>query len=241
MMPITMGMLAFSGSVAPTYFASSSLPADNGSDSTAQLTVTPPASMTAGDLVVVVCQQRATSGGGWVNGVTGGQTWNALATFESGFFPECRIFWCTFNGTWGASPRFDYSGSLCSTVVMHVFRPDNTSRAWAIDTDQASAAYTAPSTPFTVSRAGLTTVSESTVTLAVWTSIDDNTWNTLTGTGWVTTGTAQYRNTAGSDQSCTFAHYLAAAAGEVVPTATKNQATLGGDAGMTAIVSWKFA
>jgi hypothetical protein len=75
-----------------------------------------------------------------------------------------------------------------------------------------------------------------TVTLAGWMAGDDNTWGTLTGTGWEVTGTAQYRNTSGSDQSASFAHKIQTAAGATGDVG-KSQLTLGADATTTFILT----
>jgi hypothetical protein len=223
---------------APTYFNSASVPADAGTNATTTLTVTPPGSMTTGDLVVVIGHSRPIAGVTWSLGLSGGQTWTLETAYAGSANSACRIFWCTFNGTWSVNPRFDCSDGTATSAIMHVFRPDATSDVWTVDVAQASTQYAAPTTPFTVSRTGLTTVGSDTVTLACWHSGDDNTWDTLTGTGWVVTGLAQYRNTASSDLSSSYAHHLDAGPAAVVPTTTKNQATLGGDSGVTAIIAW---
>lgn len=57
---------------------------------------------------------------------------------------------------------------------------------------------------------------------------DDNTWGTLVGGGWTSAGTAQYRNTSGSDSSSTYAYNIRTTIGDI-GSFTKNQATLGGD------------
>lgn len=224
---------------APTYFGSASTPADNGANGALTTTITPPGSMVAGDLVVVHVSNR-TNSATWSVGLDGGQTWTA----ETAYIPAtgalgCRIFWCRYDGTWDVSPRFDCTASTGNTAIMHVFRPDSGSKLWAIDVAQVTGQFAAPTTPFTVTITGRNTVAADTVTLACWSTFDDNTWNSLSGTGWAVTGSAQYRNTDGSDTSSTFAHYLAAAAATAVPNVSKNQLTLGGDLGCTAIITWK--
>jgi hypothetical protein len=224
---------------APTYFGSAAVPADGAAavNATSTITITPPASMLPGDLVVVVGVSGASAT--WSNGVTGGQTWTAQTAHNGTAGPYCRLFWCVFNGTWAASPRFDSTSATNTSAFMHVFRPDSIGKTWALDVDQATTTYTAPTTPFTVTRTGLTNVHADTVTLACFHSIDDNTWGSMTGTGWVLTGSAQYRNTSGTpDNSSSFAHHLDAPAGSVVPNVSKNQATLGGDAGVTTIIAF---
>jgi hypothetical protein len=66
--------------------------------------------------------------------------------------------------------------------------------------------------------------------LASWSSADDNTWGTLTGTNWVKTSLSnQYRNLAGNDSSSTFAYQLQTTA---APTnnVSQTQLTVGNDA-----------
>jgi hypothetical protein len=223
-----------------TYFGSTSLPADgvSATNATATITLTPVASMAAGDLCIAVCQSLASAT--WTNGVTGGQTWIAEAAHNGTAGPYCRTFWCRFNGTWAASPRFDSTSATCTSAIMHVFRPDVGTKLWGVD-NIASAVFAAPSTPFTVNRAGLTTAHADSTALACWHSIDDNTLGTISGTGWTGTGTAQYRNTAGNGQSAAFTHYIATTNGTVIPTVSQNQTALGGDAGVTRIGSWYCA
>lgn len=52
----------------------------------------------------------------------------------------------------------------------------------------------------------------------------------MSGTGWAVTGLAQYRNIAGTDVSCTFAHNIKTAAG-ATGDVSKNQTANGGDSG----------
>lgn len=224
---------------APTYFASASNPDDNLANTVSPCVITPPASMVAGDLVVVHFASR--SAGTLSITVTGGQTWNTLSGYTGGSVPSpMNIYWCRYNGTWAANPSWSSTTSNNTSGVMHVFRPDNGSKLWDIDVAQVTATFAAPTTPFTVTRAGRTTVAVDTVTLAVFSAEDDVTWGTMTGAGWVIAGTAQYRNTAGTgDFSSAFPYYLAAAAGTVIPSVTLNQTALGGDSGATAIVTWK--
>jgi hypothetical protein len=130
-----------------------------------------------------------------------------------------------------------------NTVVMHVFRPSNTSSLWQVDVAQVSGNFAAPPAPRTVTIPGITTITDGALVFAAWATADDNTWGSLTA-GWSTPGSAQYRNTSGSDQSQTHAYKgiptaagmpIAGASGDV----SKNQATLGGDAGARLIIAFK--
>jgi hypothetical protein len=193
--------------------------------------------MQLGDLVVVYCQSRGTTDT-WSIGVTGGQSWTSETHYYATSAVSCRTFWCTFDGTWDADPRFDCSATNGTSAIMHVFRPDSTSKTWAVDVAQDADQIASPSSPFTVTRIGLTTGHTDTVTIASWHTADDNTWGSLSGSGWTLTGSAQYRNTHSSDSSATFAHHLNASSGATVPDVSKNQATLGGDAAAVTIMSW---
>lgn len=219
-----------------TQFGAVAVPVDGAAatNATTQITITPPGSMVVGDLVLVYMHQRGTAT--FSVGVNGGQTWNAL-TRRTNTNIAVQAFWCRYNGTWGANPRFDFSAGTCTSAIMLVFRPSASGYSWAIDQAEASATFAAPTTPFTVTRTGVTNAQSSTVSVAGFFTADDNTWTTLSGAGWSQTGiTAQYRNTAGTDQSAAFAYRIAGsgASGNV----SLNQATLGGDLGLTTIVSF---
>jgi hypothetical protein len=229
---------------APTYFGSASVPADGAAatNATTTLTITPPASMLVGDLVVVILHSRITTT--WSVGLAGGQAWGAgnqptgalLGGYSySGNNCFCRIYFCVFSGTWSVNPRFDSSDGTCTTAVMHVFRPDTTTHKWNLDANLVATTYVAQTV---VTCAGRTTVNANALTLACWHTADDNTWGTLTGTGWSVAGNAQYRNTAGNDQSSSYAYHSDATAGSVVPSTTMTQLTLGGDAGITALITF---
>lgn len=230
--------------MAITYIASTQRPDDSnaqaGSVSSNLLLAT--AGATTGDLVVVIAQYRGNATI-QVGSETGGMTWNSLTQFnDTGNLCAVRIFWCRWDSAIynGNNPNFEVvsgSGSIAFTTVGHIFRPTTSSNTWAVDNTLASTAYSAPSTPFTVTRTGVTTTQASTVAIASWFSEDDNTWGSLSGTGWSVLGDAQYRNTTGSDMSASFAYKVQTSSG-ATNNVSKNQATFGGDAGVTAILSF---
>ncbi len=107
-----------------------------------------------------------------------------------------------------------------------------------VDVAQVSATYAAPgAAPYTVTIPAITTITDGALVFAAWASSDDNTWGTLTA-GWSTPGSAQYRNTSGADESQTHAYKVMATAG-ASGNVSKNQATLGGDAGARLIIAFK--
>lgn len=199
---------------APTYFGSAASPSDNGTQAdAATLTITPPASMTSGDLVIVVCAVQVAP---WTSAptvaVTGGQTWSALVGGTSANDADIGLFWCQFNGTWGANPQFTFaseSGTQPVSAIMHVFRPD-AAGTWEVDTAYSGSSM-ASASPQTIT--GITPNKRDTVSFAAWCQVGTAvTWGSISGTGWAVTGTAQYRNTAGTDISLAFAHNLKGAA-----------------------------
>jgi hypothetical protein len=221
------------------YHNSTSNPADNSSLGGPTVAVTPPASCVEGDLVVLFSYYRLTPGTVTETmSETSGQTWNALAEFGA-TNATCKIFWCRFNGTWGSDPSVTITtGTNGMTVVMHVFRPTTGTNTWDVDVAQTELDFSAPSTPFTVTIVAPDTVAASTVAFAAWVTADDNSWTSIAGSGWVVTGGAQYRNLTGQDASATFAHNIRTTQGALADV-SKNQTTVTGDAGTTAIVVFK--
>jgi hypothetical protein len=219
-------LISLSGYAQITLFGVASNPADGGSLAASTVAVTPPSSMQAGDLVVVYLHQRGTAT--ITQSVTGGQTWTATAVkYQVNTTNTIRSFYCVFNGTWDANPSWAFTATNSTTAVMLVFRPDGgTSSDWGVAN---AISYATPATAATVTVTGITPTENNNVTIAQWASNDDNTWGTLTGSGWVKTGLGdQYRNLAGTDLSMTFAYQVqstAAATGNVSQT----QLTLGND------------
>lgn len=188
--------------------------------------------MLPGDLVIMIGQRRASNITLTVS-ETGGQVWNALPVLTGTTNISPRIFWCRFNGTWTANPSVAMTASSTNSVIMHVFRPPGRNYSWAVDVSQVSTAHAAAAS---ITVPSVTTIRPNTITLAAWFTADDNTWGNPSA-GWTTTGTAQYRNTAGTDQSCSFAHQIRTTAGSTGNVA-KTQTALGNDAARSAIVTF---
>lgn len=213
--------------MAITLFGQTVVPLDGAAatNATTTITLTPPASMLAGDLVVVYLQQRGTAT--FSVGVTGGQTWTSIGRDAGTSNVAMETYWARFNGTWAANPRFDFSAGTCTSAVMLVFRPDVATNDWAtqlIQTVNAAAAAT-------ITVTGTTPTQPDNVTVASWMTADDNTWGNLTGASWSKTGlSAQYRNTAGNDQSSTYAYAVQTSPPSTLPNVSQQQLTLGNDA-----------
>ena len=208
---------------------------DDGTNTTQTTAITPVGSMADGDLCIMIGLSRATSGTLAIS-EAGGQTWTTEAQ-TSGTTNRRRVFWCRFNGTWSANPSVNFNATTCNTLVMIVFIPDTSTNVWVLDQAVSQGTYTAPTTPFTVTITGQTTTFTS-VAVAFWTSVDDNTWDSLSGTGWSKASLqAQWRNSSGSDTSITAAYNIQGSAGATNNVA-QNQATLGGDAGTYFIGCW---
>ncbi len=221
---------------AQTYHNSASNPADNGTLSGTTITCTPPASMQAGDLVILIGQIRSSSSDITMS-ADGGQNWQRVDLTIAATNISARVYWCRYNGAWDADPSMAFLAVTGNTVVMHVFRPSTSTNTWALDQAGATAAYALPTNPFDVTRAGQTTVNDKAVTMVFFFSPDDNTWTEQTG-GYTAAGSAQYRNLSGSDQSMVGAYSISATAGTATGDATWRQATNGGDAGAHAVITW---
>lgn len=219
----------------PQYYGSAAVPAvdDDPQAGPGPIAVAPPADMVAGDLVCLVAQYRGSVT--LTISETGGQSWTSetalVATNQT-----ARLFWCRFNGSWSANPSVtNTTGTLALTAVMHVFRPLVAGSTWVANQAQSELDFDNSSTTITLT--GQTTTTGQCVTLVGWFTPDNNTWGSLSGSGWAVTGAAQYRNSSGTDQSCTFAHFIHTAAG-ATGTVAKTQTAVGADAGTSFIISF---
>jgi hypothetical protein len=188
--------------------------------------------MTVGDLVLMIGAYRSSAGTLSLTEESN-QNWTLFAQHNT---TNCRrlIGWCIFNGTWGGTnPTINMPGTSSNGIQLLVFRPTSTSYKWKLDVTLTNSTYSAPSTPFTVTLNGITIASNS-VAIAMWHSVDDNTWGSLSGSGWDKTSLAnQYRISA--NFASTYAYYIGSGA---TGNVSQNQATLGGDAGATSILSF---
>jgi hypothetical protein len=240
-----------------TFFAATSAPDDNSPRSGPTISITPPADMQEGDLVVCYVWRREAN---WplmpefAQGGKAGQRWSNAPIRHlgdgGGSTPlSGKIFWCRFRGAWAGNPSWrtssayqDSTSTLPMSVQMLVFRPTTASKHWVPNFYSRYGTFTAGSAPYTKTVASIATTpqhgSDSHVTIAGWFSVDDNTWGALAGAGWSKSGLAdQYRNTAGSQMSSTFAYCIQSASG-ATGNVSQNQITNGGDAGLTSIISF---
>jgi hypothetical protein len=222
-----------------TYIGEANTPADNGNSNTTPQAVTPPGSMQAGDLVLLFAHNR-NAGTGYTISNTGGQVWNTLQPVISNATAaiSSKLFWCKYNGTWAANPSVAFSASSGNTVVMFVFRPTKPSLRWSIEEDRATANFTAPTTPFTVSITGRNTRVPSSVTIAAWFSNDNNDWVSLAGAGWNVLGEAQYRNSNGTGNSSSYAYQIRSTVGATNNVSKNIGTTVGSDPGSTFIITF---
>lgn len=201
--------------------------------------ITPPASMVAGDLVILRVDRKALNTITMVN--DGGQSWN-VGTLRQGGSNSARIYWCRYNGTWTNNPSIQTMASATTVISlkMIVARPTSGSNTWAVDAAEAWHPFSAPVSPFDVTATGRTTVAASTFCLASWQSVDTNTWGLQTA-GWTNAGTAQYRNPDASTArpiSTSDAYKILTSAG-ATGSPVNRQLTNGGDLGLWIFNAWK--
>ncbi len=216
LVPFLLLLCAVPGQATITFFGAASTPADNGSQAGATVAVMPPASMVPGDLVIMFADNRDATSDNLRISEPGGQGWNMVAELQDDATIISRMFYARFNGTWAANPSVRLTNAAVTpfSVVMLVFRPSASSKFWVPDVGPNHASFAAPSSPYTVSITGITTVAPSTVSIALWTVAAANTWGTLSGAGWSQSGLqSQYRNTNGSGQSLAIAYKIQSAAG----------------------------
>ena len=222
-----------------TYFASAANPADNGTNSTSVVEITPPGSMVAGDLVVLIGQSRAATSAITMALTNGGQTWQDAGLTIAGSTHSAKIYWCRFNGNWAANPQVEFASATATSVTMHVFRPSAGANTWDLDQLGATATYAAPGgPPYIATVTGQTTVSNKVVAVFVIFSTDDNTYIKSAGTATVVSS-AQYRNLGGNDIAHAVHYEVFATGGTATGDLSARQTANGPDAGATAIVLFK--
>jgi hypothetical protein len=224
-----------------TFFGAATAPAtDGGTNTGPSMSITPPASMTAGMLVIVDVAVKQT-GLGWTEVTitnTGGQVWHEINNDSCGATNlSCRLYFARFNGTWSANPVFDGLVATVASAEMMVFAESDSSLHFDID---VMPVFTSSAAAATITAPSITTATSNAVAVAIWMSVDDNTWNGLTA-GWAYAnpgGANQARNASGTGQSITSAYQVFGAAG-ATGTVSQTEATLGNDAAITLIMAFK--
>jgi hypothetical protein len=188
--------------------------------------------MLAGDLVIIYAYCR-TGGATIAMSNTGGQTWGSFTSVSSANATlSANVFFCTFNGIWSAAPSVSFGATTNNNVVMLVFRSNKSGIVWLLDgANRGTFQDRAAAASFSVT--GWTPQNSNNLNIAIWNTDDDNTWGTLTGSGWEKTSlSAQYRNTSGNDSSSSIAYQI-----QTTPTATNNvsqtETANGNDGGFT--------
>lgn len=214
--------------MAITYFNSTAVPADNGTNATTTITITPPGSMQTGDLVILIAFRRNATATIAIT-TTGGQTWNEHQVHQSSTAVlTAGLFWCRYNGTWSADPVVTFNAGINTSVAMHVFRPTSSTKEWAVEYDFAPG-WVSYSGNVTQTIGQSATTHNDVVALGILGSDDDNTWGSQTAT-WLIAGSAQYRNTAGSDSSHVTMYKIFTTT-QTATTPSITQLTLGADPG----------
>lgn len=231
----------------PTYFGSIGVPTDNSTSAASPVAFANPpiASMASGDLVIVYAYCRNASATIDVSN-TGGQSWTSETQHQSSSAVLTgRVFWCRYNGTWSAAPSFSFSSVTNTNVVMHVFRPVTSTNSWALSTATTTAVENTLTSRAAASSFGnpsdagtYTPNNNNTVSLAICSTDDDNTWNNPTQSfTQVTSPSAQFRNTSGSDVSSAYSYRIQGTAASMNATSL-TQATLGNDPGISGLYIW---
>jgi len=182
-------------------------PAENTGGTTSPLVITPPSGMLLGDLVYVFLSVRDDDNAPITLNVSGGQTWNALPlqVDPGGDGMALQTYWCQYNGTWAASPSWNFTTGTAGrprSGVMHVFRSGSpVFDHW--EYEQRGAITIVASNPIVLP--AITTTHPSAICIGNWYGSQGTAWPNLSGVGWQNLGLAQYRNTAGLRTSTAYA------------------------------------
>ncbi len=187
----------------PRFWGYATTPADNGTQASTPVTLTPPANMLAGDLVY--CSFLRAGGGPETGSFsnTGGQSWTIVKDRAS-VLPEIWTAWCTFNGTWSANPAFATTGtSVARSGQMFVFRPNKVGAVWAVDQNPAQTSGTAGAFVTTVT--GVTNTKNKSITICrLVVSIAAILYQSRSPLNWVVMGT-NFRNTSANNKNMMYA------------------------------------
>lgn len=218
--------------IAQSYVASSSTPADNGTNATGTISVTYPAGIAAGDLLVLIAQSRATTSDINMSATNqGGQCWRDAQVNVDETTLTARIFFCRYTGWTGGTTDVIFDDATCTSAVIHAFRPAVPTNSWALDQPATKVSQGVPGgPPYLFPVTGMSSAVNDVIALSLFFTADGNTWGYLAGT-WTQFATAQYRNLSGSDQSMGAAYQFLEIAAEDSGNIDGRQLTLGPDAG----------
>jgi hypothetical protein len=231
------------GLQAQTFFGAVGVPSDPGTSAVSPVAFANPpiASMAAGDLVVVYAYCRNASATIDLN-VSGGQNWTLETLHNSSTATlSGRVFWCRFDGTWDAAPSFTFSSTTNTNVVMVVYRPVTSTNSWALSAASTTAHENSLRSFAAAANVGIpqdagsyTPAQNNNVTVCFVSTDDDNTWTAAGGTTFtkITSPSAQFRNTSGSDASSSVAWLFQTTASSVSAENVFTEATLGNDPGI---------
>lgn len=215
-------------------------PADNGSNDSTTVTITPPGSMTSSQWVLLIVGSRDSAGANdttYSVSTTGGQSWTELTPVSQGIGGH-TVFYCTFNGTWDTDPIVtctDPETTDSCQALMAVFDGVDTSDPFNVS--DTAAGYSTPSgPPYDVTISGITTTVDGAWVIAIWMSGDDNTWLLGTG-GWTNIGGTQFRNNGSADTSLSAAYMQVDSDGS--GDVDNEQTSRGPDPGTTRIFALK--
>lgn len=189
-----------------------------------------------GDLVVLITHYK----GNVTLSMTGGiQTWNALTQQANGTSSVARIFWCVWQADGSDTSQVTVtSGTLALNVIFMIFRPTSGN---TVAQDGSVSTGTFTNAAATVTITGRTVAAASTVTVASWSSEDDNTWASLAGSGWtkplIDGAFAQQRNLQGTDISDAIAYNIQTSAGTLA-NVSQDMGGVGNDPGIWMTASW---
>lgn len=215
-----------------TYFGRTINPTDLGSLSATTVTLTPPGSMLAGDLVLGMGLFRNEAGTvNWQVSDAGGQSWSNVGGQLIGFGCTLQRFACVFNGTWASNPIFDTQLGVadCISGLLLVFRPDAQGLGtWQLDHETYTFASD-DTAPYDLVFTSQTVKENNELILVEWHRDVSHTMSLQTG-GWSNPSSeTQWRNLAGSDMTLSVGYKVqdAGSSGDVTNRASTGPAFFG--------------
>jgi hypothetical protein len=204
-----------------TFFGVASAHTDNSGYTTDPSTLTPPPSMLAGDLVILISSCRETTPYAPAINNGGGQAWSSLAISGGAPAVSSKVFYCTFNGTWSANPSINNnSTATCRDLQMIAFRPTTSIGVnWVVHVASTRTEWIQDTVnPIVASESGQA-VARPSVQICFWhKSTSNGTISTLTGTGWTQAGSQQYRNPSGVSKTIAYAYNIRQGQGSAIST-----------------------